>query len=56
MMMRYYVGLAVGHTYAHGQASVGVDQQATDGTCEAAREGDLEFEPALSDSHITNCY
>lgn len=46
-MMRYYVGLAVGHSYTHSQASSGADEVAAD---EAVTEDDQEF--AVPDSHM----
>ena len=51
--MRYYVSLAVGHTYAYGQTSFDTNQQAADGTCGALREDDQEFESATPGSHMT---
>ena len=49
--MRYYVGLAVGHTYTYGQTSFDINQQ-TDGTGGALREDDQEFESATPGSHM----
>jgi hypothetical protein len=50
MLMRYYGGLAVGHTYAHGQTPFSVDQQAADGAPGVPRGDEQEFESAIPES------
>jgi len=43
MMMRYYIGLAVGHTYAHGIFSSSVDRCVAEGSHQAVQDNE-EFE------------
>jgi hypothetical protein len=47
MMMRYKIGLAVGHTYAHSQALFGVGERAIGRTCRPRRDNEEEVESAL---------
>lgn len=49
MMMQYNIGLAVGHTYAHGQASFG--ERATNGTC-GPRMDDIDELDSSLPAHV----
>jgi hypothetical protein len=48
MMMRYKIGLAVGHTYAHSQSPC-VDKRVAEGSHQATRD-DEELDSALPNS------
>jgi hypothetical protein len=51
MMMRFNIGLAVGHTYAHGQASFGIGERATNGTC-GPRMDDIDELDSSLPAHV----
>jgi len=53
-MMRYKIGLAVGHTYAHSQAPFGVGERAIGRTCRPRRDNEDEVESALPASLLAS--